>query len=59
MEPTVNHPFGRSMVINPWGLVISQAPDGVSTITAELDLETIRRIWRKFRAHNHIRRDLF
>jgi len=51
--------FGRSMVINPWGLVVSQAPDGVSTITAQLDLETIRAIRMKFPALSHIRRDLF
>lgn len=51
--------FGRSMVVNPWGLVVSQAPDGVCTITAELDLETIQAIKTKFPAHTHIRRDLF
>jgi nitrilase len=51
--------FGRSMVVNPWGLVVSQAPDGVSTITAQLDLETIRAIRTKFPALSHIRRDLF
>jgi len=51
--------FGRSMVINPWGLVVCQAPDGVSTISARLDFETIREIRTKFPAHTHIRRDLF
>lgn len=51
--------YGRSMVVNPWGLVVSQAPDGVSNITAELDLETIRSIRANFPAHKHIRRDLF
>ncbi|MGB3210686.1 MAG: carbon-nitrogen hydrolase family protein [Desulforhopalus sp.] len=51
--------FGRSMVVNPWGLVVSQAPDGVSTITAGLDLEIIRAIRTKFPANDHIRRDLF
>jgi predicted amidohydrolase len=47
------------MVVNPWGLVVSQAPDDVSTITAQLDLETIRAIRAKFPALSHIRRDLF
>jgi len=51
--------FGRSMVINPWGLVVGQAPDGVSTLIARLDLETIHEIRTRFPAHNHIRRDLF
>ncbi len=51
--------FGRSMVINPWGIVVSQAPDGVSTILAELDLSILQSIRTKFPALNHIRRDLF
>lgn len=51
--------FGRSMVINPWGLVVNQAPDGVSNLTAKLELETIREIRTRFPAQNHIRSDLF
>ena len=51
--------FGRSMVVNPWGLVVIQAADGVSTITAELDLETVRSIRTNFPVHNHIRTDIF
>lgn len=58
-SPPQHLTFGRSMVINPWGLVMSQAPDGVSAITAEIDLETIREVRTKFPVHNHIRRDLF
>jgi predicted amidohydrolase len=30
--------FGRSMIIDPWGTVIAQAPDTVGIVTAELDL---------------------
>ncbi|HEX4563953.1 MAG TPA: carbon-nitrogen hydrolase family protein [Solirubrobacteraceae bacterium] len=30
---------GRSMVVDPWGLVLAQAPDGEGHITADLDLE--------------------
>lgn len=33
--------FGRSMVIDPWGTVIAQAPDTVGVVTAELDLERL------------------
>lgn len=51
--------FGRSMVVTPWGLVVGLAPDGVSTLTAQLDLETIRTIRTNFPAHTHIRKDLF
>jgi predicted amidohydrolase len=30
---------GRSMIVDPWGIVIAQAPDGEGHIAAELDLE--------------------
>lgn len=51
--------FGRSMIINPWGVVISQAADGVTTIIAELDLEKVRQIRTRFPVLQHRRRDLF
>jgi len=38
--------FGRSMIIDPWGTVLAQAPDTVGIATADLDLgrlEDIRR----------------
>lgn len=30
--------FGRSLIVDPWGLVLAQAPDGETCITADLDL---------------------
>jgi predicted amidohydrolase len=30
---------GRSMIVDPWGIVMAQAPDGEGHIVAELDLE--------------------
>jgi deaminated glutathione amidase len=30
---------GRSMIVDPWGVVLAQAPDSETYITAELDLE--------------------
>jgi deaminated glutathione amidase len=58
-SPPDNVTFGRSMVVNPWGLVVGLAPDGVSTLTAQLDLETVRTIRTNFPARMHIRKDLF
>jgi predicted amidohydrolase len=37
--------YGRSLIVDPWGLVVAQAPDGEGVITAELDaarLEEVR-----------------
>jgi predicted amidohydrolase len=36
--------FGRSMIIDPWGTVLAQAPDAVGVITAEIDLERLETI---------------
>lgn len=33
--------FGRSMIIDPWGLVLAQAPDIPGVIMADIDLEAI------------------
>jgi len=39
--------FGRSMIVDPWGTVIAQAPDRVGIIGAELDLGRVRSIRRQ------------
>lgn len=51
--------YGRSMVINPWGVVVAQAGDGVTTIVADLDLEEVQRVRQRFPALQHRRLDLF
>jgi predicted amidohydrolase len=38
--------FGRSMIIDPWGMVLAQAPDTVSVVTADLDLDRLEEIRR-------------
>ncbi len=35
--------FGRSMIVDPWGLVLAQASDVPGVIMTEIDLETITR----------------
>jgi len=39
--------FGRSMIIDPWGTVVAQAPDGVAIIRAELDLDRVASLRRQ------------
>ena len=36
--------FGRSMIIDPWGTVLAQAPDAVGVVTADLDLARLEKI---------------
>jgi len=36
--------FGRSMVIDPWGTVLAQAPDEVAVAVADIDLARLDRI---------------
>jgi predicted amidohydrolase len=37
---------GRSMIVDPWGVVLAQAPDAETFITAELDFERLEEIRR-------------
>ena len=37
-HPAGQHSGGRSMIVDPWGIVLAQAPDGEGHIAAELDL---------------------
>jgi deaminated glutathione amidase len=39
--------YGRSMVVDPWGVVLAQAPDGDGVISAELDRAQIGEVRRR------------
>ncbi len=39
--------FGRSMVIDPWGTIVAQAPDTVSIVRAVLDLDRVAAVRRQ------------
>jgi predicted amidohydrolase len=43
-HPGGNRSGGRSMIVDPWGVVLAQAPDGEAHIVAELDLERLEQI---------------
>ena len=36
--------YGRSMIVDPWGIVLAQGGDEPSVIDAECDLRTIRKV---------------
>ncbi len=57
--PPNHRSYGRSMVINPWGVVVAQASDGVGTFTAEIDLTLQQETRTRFPALGHIRKNLF
>jgi predicted amidohydrolase len=57
--PPVRPAFGRSMVVDPWGTVIAQAPDTVGVITAELDLERVAEVRRQIPALANRRPDAY
>ena len=42
--------FGRSMIVDPWGTVVAQAPDRVGIVSATLDLGRVRAIRRQIPA---------
>ncbi len=39
--------FGRSMVIDPWGTVVAQAPDGVGVIAADIETDRVAAVRRQ------------
>jgi deaminated glutathione amidase len=42
-----NRCYGRSMIVDPWGVVLAVAPDADTVATATLDWETLRRVRRQ------------
>lgn len=51
--------YGHSLVVDPWGVVLAQCREGVDTLTAELDMDHLRRVRERLPVQKHRRRDLF
>jgi deaminated glutathione amidase len=51
--------YGHSMIVDPWGTVLAQAPDGDGVIVADLDLAAQASIRERLPALLHIRSDLY
>ncbi len=48
-----NHSGGRSMIVDPWGLVLACAPDTETAVLADLDFERLREIRRRLPSLAH------
>ena len=42
--PPHHSSYGRSMIVDPWGVVLATAPDGPGFITADLDLDAQEKV---------------
>jgi predicted amidohydrolase len=51
--------YGRSMIVDPWGLVLAQAPDEETVISVELDLARLENVRAKLPALAHRRPDAY
>jgi predicted amidohydrolase len=52
-EERVSH--GRSLIVDPWGLILAQAGDRPAVISAECDLEELERVRQRLPALKHRR----
>jgi predicted amidohydrolase len=50
---------GRSMIVDPWGIVLAQAPDEECVVVADLDLDRMARIRATLPALRHRRPDVY
>lgn len=51
--------YGRSMIIDPWGTVLAQVPDGEGVAVADLDFDALAAIRRRLPALRHRRDDVY
>lgn len=56
-DGTVSH--GRSMVVDPWGVVLAQAPDGQGLAVGDLDFDRLAEVRERLPALRHRRGDVF
>ena len=50
---------GRSMIVDPWGLVLAGAPDTETAIVAELDFDRLGEVRRRLPALSHRRPEVY
>jgi predicted amidohydrolase len=58
-HPGAGHSGGRSMIVDPWGIVLAQAPDTVGQIVADLDLQRQDEVRERLPALANRRADVY
>ena len=59
VHPPGHRSGGRSMIIDPWGVVLATAPDTEAVIVADLDLARLEEVRRRLPALTHRRADVY
>ena len=57
--PPGQRAFGRSMVIDPWGTVVAQAPDGVGIVRADVETDRVAAVRRQIPSLANRRQDTY
>lgn len=52
-QPNGREVYGHSLIIDPWGKIINLLPEEIGTVTAEIDLDDLRKIRREFPVLSH------
>jgi predicted amidohydrolase len=58
-HPGGNRSGGRSLIVDPWGIVLAQAPDAVGQVVAELDFARLERVRETLPALTHRRSEVY
>ncbi|MBV8219786.1 MAG: carbon-nitrogen hydrolase family protein [Solirubrobacterales bacterium] len=58
-HPPGHRAGGRSLIIDPWGVVLASAPDIETAIVADLDFDTLRSVRKRIPALEHRRSDVY
>jgi predicted amidohydrolase len=59
VHPPGRPSYGRSLIVDPWGIVLAQAPDEDTVVSAELDRSIMQAIRQRFPALEARRPDAY
>lgn len=58
-HPPGNACFGSAMIVDPWGTVLSRAPERIGAIVTEIDFAWLEEVREKIPVHKHRRPDVY